>query len=74
MMARRRPGATEPGRARHIPVLLSEVVASLQPLDGGTYIDATFGRAATRAPFSKPPIAMCWRSIATRAPSLALRR
>jgi 16S rRNA (cytosine1402-N4)-methyltransferase len=50
MMVRRRPGATEPGRARHIPVLLSEVVASLRPLDGGTYIDATFGAGGyTRA-------------------------
>ena len=50
MTARRRPGATEPGRARHIPVLLSEVVASLRPVDGGTYIDATFGAGGyTRA-------------------------
>ena len=52
MTARRRPGGTftEPGRARHIPVLLSEVVASLRPLDGGTYIDATFGAGGyTRA-------------------------
>jgi 16S rRNA (cytosine1402-N4)-methyltransferase len=50
MTARRRPGATEPGRARHIPVLLSEVVASLRPIDGGTYIDATFGAGGyTRA-------------------------
>ena len=45
MTARRRPGGTftEPGRARHIPVLLSEVIASLRPVDGATYIDATFG-------------------------------
>ena len=50
MTARRRPGATEPGRARHIPVLLSEVIASLRPVDGGTYIDATFGAGGyTRA-------------------------
>ncbi|MBC7831184.1 MAG: 16S rRNA (cytosine(1402)-N(4))-methyltransferase RsmH [Hyphomicrobium sp.] len=50
MTARRRPGATEPGRARHIPVLLSEVVASLRTVDGGTYIDATFGAGGyTRA-------------------------
>ena len=50
MTARRRPGATEPGRARHIPVLLSEVVASLRPIDGGTYIDGTFGAGGyTRA-------------------------
>jgi 16S rRNA (cytosine1402-N4)-methyltransferase len=50
MTARRRPGATEPGRARHIPVLLSEVVSCLRPVDGGTYIDATFGAGGyTRA-------------------------
>ena len=27
----------------HIPVLLAEVIASLQPKDGGLYIDGTFG-------------------------------
>ena len=45
MTARRRPGgkSIEAGRARHIPVLLSEVIASLRPVDGATYIDATFG-------------------------------
>jgi 16S rRNA (cytosine1402-N4)-methyltransferase len=45
MTARGGPGSgsTDPGRARHIPVLLSEVIASLRPLDGGTYIDGTFG-------------------------------
>jgi 16S rRNA (cytosine1402-N4)-methyltransferase len=52
MTARGRPGGTftEPGRARHIPVLLSEVVESLRPVDGGTYIDGTFGAGGyTRA-------------------------
>jgi 16S rRNA (cytosine1402-N4)-methyltransferase len=52
MTARGRPGGkfTEPGRARHIPVLLSEVVDSLRPVDGGTYIDGTFGAGGyTRA-------------------------
>jgi 16S rRNA (cytosine1402-N4)-methyltransferase len=28
---------------RHIPVLLNEVVAALQPRDGGRYVDGTFG-------------------------------
>lgn len=49
---RRRPGAplTEPDRARHIPVLLSEVLANLQPTSGETYIDGTFGAGGyTRA-------------------------
>ena len=53
MTARRRgPGdkLTEPGRARHIPVLLSEVLANLEPRDGKTYIDATLGAGGyTRA-------------------------
>jgi 16S rRNA (cytosine1402-N4)-methyltransferase len=40
---RQRPGGTEPGRARHIPVLLSEVVDNLQARNGETYIDGTFG-------------------------------
>lgn len=53
MMVRRgRPAGTptEPEFARHIPVLLAEVLASLQPLDGETYIDGTFGAGGyTRA-------------------------
>lgn len=37
-------------RTRHIPVLLSQVLANLQPRDGETYIDATFGAGGyTRA-------------------------
>jgi 16S rRNA (cytosine1402-N4)-methyltransferase len=46
MMAgrRARPGerATE-GAARHIPVLLDEVLAALKPANGETFIDGTFG-------------------------------
>ena len=35
---------TEPAaRPRHIPVLGREVLASLQPREGGIYVDATFG-------------------------------
>ena len=29
--------------ARHIPVLMREVVDALQPRDGGRYVDGTFG-------------------------------
>ena len=46
MMVRRGPpGArpTEPETARHIPVLLSEVVESLSPHDSEIFIDGTFG-------------------------------
>ena len=46
MMAGRqaRPGerATE-GAARHIPVLLHEVLAALTPRDGEVFVDGTFG-------------------------------
>jgi 16S rRNA (cytosine1402-N4)-methyltransferase len=32
-----------PGQTRHVPVLLSAMLAHLQPRDGGLYIDGTFG-------------------------------
>ncbi len=38
------------GPARHIPVLLSEAIDLLEPRDGATYVDATFGAGGyTRA-------------------------
>ena len=53
MTARRGPPGvtpTEPETARHIPVLLSEVIESLHPRDGEVFIDATFGAGGyTRA-------------------------
>ncbi len=36
------PGAPEASRA-HTPVLLSEAIDALEPVDGGLYVDATFG-------------------------------
>src|ERR1700679_4237286 len=39
-----RSGMTQPAaRPRHIPVLGEEVLAWLEPRDGGIYVDATFG-------------------------------
>lgn len=52
MVRRGRPAGTptEPESADHIPVLLSQVVASLRPHDGEVYIDGTFGAGGyTRA-------------------------
>jgi 16S rRNA (cytosine1402-N4)-methyltransferase len=44
------PGGGAHVRPRHIPVLLSEVLAALGPIDGGIFIDGTFGAGGyTRA-------------------------
>ena len=34
---------TERGSEVHVPVLLEEVIAALEPIEGGIFIDATFG-------------------------------
>jgi 16S rRNA (cytosine1402-N4)-methyltransferase len=43
MMAGRGSTAAAGGPARHIPVMLSEVLAALEPKDGQVIIDGTFG-------------------------------
>jgi 16S rRNA (cytosine1402-N4)-methyltransferase len=43
MMAGRGSSAAVGGPARHIPVMLSEVVAALDPKDGDVVVDGTFG-------------------------------
>jgi len=35
--------ATEPSAAPHLPVLLDEVMAALEPIEGGIFVDGTFG-------------------------------
>ncbi len=52
MIAGRGPGQPEAagGLARHVPVMLREVLSRLSPKDGATYIDGTFGAGGyTRA-------------------------
>jgi 16S rRNA (cytosine1402-N4)-methyltransferase len=43
MMAGRGSSVAAGGPARHIPVMLSEVLAALQPEDGDVIVDGTFG-------------------------------
>ena len=43
MMAGRGSTAAAGGPARHIPVMLSEVLAALEPKDGDIIVDGTFG-------------------------------
>ncbi len=71
MTARRRSGSsTDAGSARHIPVLLAEVLASLKPHDGATYIDGTFGAGGYTSAILK--VADCAVLALDRDPSAIL--
>jgi len=74
MMVRRdRPVGTptEPESTHHVPVLLSQVLAQLDPQDGETYIDGTFGAGGyTRAILE----AACCRVLAIDRDPTAIER
>ena len=36
-------------KQKHIPVMLNEVLAALNPQDGETYVDATFGNGGSHS-------------------------
>ena len=70
MMAGRGEGLTAAGGpARHIPVMLSEVIDALEPKDGKHFIDGTFGAGGyTRGLLEFKRAAACLPLIAIRAP------
>ncbi len=66
----RPPRRPQGDHARHVPVLLAEVLASLDLSRAGLAVDGTFGPAATPAPCSTPsPTYGSSPSIAIRPPS-----
>ena len=47
----------------HIPVLLAEVVAALQPRDGGIYVDGTFGAGGYTTALLEAAHCHVWRDV-----------
>ncbi len=63
------------GPARHIPVMLSEVIEALEPGDGKHFIDGTFGAGGYSRPAPRSRrAAACSPSIAIRMPQNSRER
>ena len=68
MMAGRGSTAAVGGPARHIPVMLSEVLAQLDPKDGEIIVDGTFGAGGYSKAILDQPTARSSPSIAIPKP------
>ena len=55
MAGRDRKSSVVGGLTRHIPVMLSEVLAALKPADNEIIVDGTFGAGGTRTTGTSDP-------------------